>query len=101
VRLAAAWSTRTTLPPASAAARELEAWLALSSDDPAGAIRLSEWALVRQKPAEAVTWAEYAVAAQPSTGAWHTLARALHAAGRAADADDALRRARSLAAPAP
>lgn len=95
VRLAAAWATRTTLAAEAPALRaEVEVWLAQSDDQPAGALRRSELAVVEGRPAEAVDWAERAVRWDPSPPSYHTLARALDAAGRPAEAEAARRAAR-------
>lgn len=99
VRLAAIWSTRDALAGADRARSELEAWLAVSADQPAGAMRLAELAIVDGRTAEAVAWAERAVAWDPSAPSFHTLARALHAAGRDDEARAALRRAEAALRP--
>lgn len=91
VRLAALWATRATVTDEPAAAAELTAWLAVSSDQPAGALRQSEWALLRGDLAAAERWARRAVAWEPSAPTYGTLARVLAAAGRAAEATEALR----------
>lgn len=94
VRLTAAWATRTT-PVAGEARDELVRWLEINADQPAGAIRMSEAALVEGRTVDAVAWARKAVAWDPSTPSFHTLARALTAAGKLVEAREALRAAQS------
>lgn len=94
VRLTAAWATRTT-PVAGELRDELVRWLEINADQPAGAIRMSEAALVEGRTADAVAWARKAVAWDPSTPSFHTLARALTAAGKLVEAREALRAAQS------
>lgn len=95
VRLTAAWATRTTLAAEDPALRaEVEVWLAQSDDQPAGALRRSELAVVEGRLDEAIAWGERAVRWDPSPPSYHTLARALDAAGRRAEAEAARRAAR-------
>ncbi len=90
VRLAADWATRTTLATDPAAHAEVVAWLAVSADQPVGALRQSEMAVVERRFDAAIAWAKKAVAWDPSLPSFHTLARALAAAGRRSEAEAAL-----------
>jgi tetratricopeptide (TPR) repeat protein len=101
VRLYAAWATRTNPPIAGALRDEVLAWLAEGADQPAGALRLSELAVAEGRTDDALTWAERAVRFDASGPSFHTLARALHAAGRRDDAERALREAERLLSRAP
>jgi predicted Zn-dependent protease len=97
VRLSAWWATRSTLP--SPTPPEFLTWLDVNADQPAGAIRQSEWAIVQQRPEEAIRWAERAVRWDPSLPSYHTLARALTAAGRRDEAEKLLKDAREAERP--
>jgi tetratricopeptide (TPR) repeat protein len=95
VRLTSIWATRSTAEYG----LELRRWLEQNADQPAGAIRLSEWAIVQKKPEEAVDWAQKAVDWDPSGPAYYTLARALTVAGRRKEASEALSTAQKLLTP--
>ena len=92
VRLFAAWATRSSLAKDDAARREVERWLEIASDQPAGAIRRSELALVLGDTLSSIEWARRAVKWDPSTPSYQTLARALVVAGRPEEAKAVLAR---------
>lgn len=98
VRLAAAWATRSTLPHEGALHAEVVTWVAAAHDTPAGAMRASELAVVEGRHDEAIRWASRAVAWDPSTPTYGTLARAYAVAGRKTEANQALAEAQRRAA---
>jgi len=65
VRLAAGWATRSTLAETPALRAEVESWLALSADHPAGALRLLELALAEGRLSDARHWAARVAAWDP------------------------------------
>lgn len=98
-RLFASWATRATLSADPAALREVEAWLRIASDQPAGAVRRSELSLVLGDASSAVDWARRAVAWDPSPPSYFTLARALSAAGETREAREAAEKGRAAFPP--
>lgn len=94
-RLSALWATRRE-PMSAAQAGEVEAWLSLTLDDPAGAMRAAEWYQLRGDGNRALMHARHAAEWAPSTATLRTLAMVLQANGRPAEADDALRREAAL-----
>lgn len=98
VRLTASWATRSVpfVTGDETSLREMREWLVLSADQPAGALRQCELAIVEKRSEDAVAWATKAVAWDPSGPSFHTLARALAAAGRPDEARAAMQRAQSL-----
>jgi hypothetical protein len=63
--LAAGWATRSTLAETPALRAEVESWLALSADHPAGALRLLELALAEGRLSDARHWAARVAAWDP------------------------------------
>jgi predicted CXXCH cytochrome family protein len=91
-RLAALWATRRD-PMTEAQAAEVEAWLSLTLDDPAGAMRAAEWYQLRGNDERALLHAKAAAAWAPSFATLRTLAAVLQANGKAAEAAEAMRQA--------
>ena len=91
-RLAALWATRRD-PMTEAQAAEVEAWLSLTLDDPAGAMRAAEWFQLRGNGERALLHAKAAAAWAPSVATLRTLAAVLQANGQAAEAAEAMRQA--------
>ncbi len=94
VRLAAAWSLRSTLDPLSPAGRELQVLLAGSADQPGGQMRMGDYCFARNEPATALTHYQKAVAWDPYSPPFHhQLAMTLSAMNRPQEAVAALREA--------
>lgn len=89
VRLEAAWATRGDLARDPAARAEVRRWLDLTCDQPAGALRRSDLALIESDPAEARVWARRAAEWDPSGPSLHALGQVLHATGDLGGAIDA------------
>lgn len=81
VRVEAMWATRATLGDDTAARRELAQWLDATHDQPAGALRRSDLALVEGRTVEACAWAERAAAWDPSGTSFAMLGRARAVSG--------------------
>ncbi len=81
VRVEATWATRATLGGDTEARRELARWLDATNDQPAGALRRSELALVEGRTVEARAWAERAAAWDPSGVSFAMLGRVRAATG--------------------
>jgi tetratricopeptide (TPR) repeat protein len=81
VRIEAAWATREDLARDPAARAEVQRWLDLTCDQPAGALRRSDLALIEGDPTEARAWARRAAEWDPSGPTLHALGRVLHATG--------------------
>ena len=94
-RLSALWATRRE-PMSAAQASEVEAWLSLTLDDPAGAMRAAEWYQLRGDGDRALLHARHAAEWAPSTATLRTLAMVLQANGRPEEAAEALRREAAL-----
>ncbi len=98
VRLDAAWALSPELPPDSTARRELDAYLAISADQPSGRVRLGQDLFNRGRAAEAETHLRKAAAWDPnSPGIHETLGLILNETGKPAEAAAALWRAAQLA----
>lgn len=97
VRLDAAWALSPSLPPDSAARRELDAYLALGLDQPGGLLRLGQDLANRGRLAEAEEPIARAVGWGPhAPGIRQTLGLLLAGLGRAADAAAQLAQAADL-----
>jgi predicted CXXCH cytochrome family protein len=98
VRLDAAWTLAPELPPGSPARLELDAYLAVSADQPSGRVRLGQDLFNRGLAAEAETHLRKAAAWDPnSPGIHETLGLALNETGKPAEAAASLWRAAQLA----
>ena len=97
VRIAAAWATRTT-PWTGTLAGEMTRWLDENADQPAGAIRQSERAIVDGRLDDAIAWARKAVAWDAQPPSLFALARALAKAGQADEARAVYARAQAALA---
>ncbi len=97
VRLDAAWPLSAELPSDSAARRELDAYLAVSADQPAGRMRIGQDLFNRGRAAEAEVQLRKAVDWDPnSAGLYDALGLVLNELGRAGEAAAALWRAAQL-----
>ena len=94
-RLSALWATRRE-PMSAQQVAEVERWLALTLDDPAGAMRAAEWYQLRGDGARALLHARAAAAWAPSMATLGTLAAVLQANGRADEAAAALQQAQQF-----
>jgi tetratricopeptide (TPR) repeat protein len=98
VRLDAAWALSPELPPDSPARRELDAYLAVSADQPSGRVRLGQDLFNRGRAAEAETHLRKAATWDPnSPGIHETLGLVLNETGKPAEAAASLWRAAQLA----
>lgn len=98
VRLDAAWALSSELPPDSPARKELDAYLALSLDQPSGRIRLGQDLANRGRLVEAEKEMALAAKWDPySPGILDTRAMVLASLGRSAEAGDKYYRAAELA----
>ncbi len=97
VRLDAAWPLSAELPPDSTARKELDAYLAVSADQPAGRMRIGQDLFNRGRAAEAEPHLRLAAAWDPnSPGIQDTLGILLNELGKPAEAAAALWRAAQL-----
>jgi tetratricopeptide (TPR) repeat protein len=90
VRVDAAWSLRGMRPWSPALRAEVERWIEVTSDQPAGVLRRAELAWIEGRPAEARRWAERATGWDPSGPTFAAVARLADAAGDSAGALGAL-----------
>ncbi|MDP3070879.1 MAG: tetratricopeptide repeat protein [Opitutaceae bacterium] len=98
VRLDAAWPLSAELPPDSPLRRELDAYLAVSADQPSGRLRLGQDLFNRGRAAEAEAQLRKAAAWDPnSPGIHETLGLILNETGKPAEAAASLWRAAQLA----
>ncbi|MBL9186994.1 MAG: tetratricopeptide repeat protein [Opitutaceae bacterium] len=98
VRLDAAWPLSGELPPDSPLRRELDAYLAVSADQPSGRLRIGQDLFNRGRPAEAEAQLRKAAAWDPnSPGIHETLGLILNETGKPAEAAASLWRAAQLA----
>ncbi len=98
VRLDAAWALSSELPPDSPARRELDAYLAVSADQPSGRVRIGQDLFNRGRAAEAEAHLRKAATWDPnSPGIHETLGLVLNETGKPAEAAAALWRAAQLA----
>ncbi len=96
VRLEAAWALwREPAVPESVRA-EFRAYAANMSDQPYGALRQAQIALVEERHADAARWARTATVRDPSPGAHALLGRVLHAGGSLNEAIASMRKAVEL-----
>ena len=87
VRVSAAWALRASLPAGTQAARDLQYYLRLNSDQPTGQMQEGAFTLARGQPQEALAHYQKAVAWDPNSAASrHDLAVALSALGRTREA---------------
>jgi tetratricopeptide (TPR) repeat protein len=87
VRVAAAWSLRTRVDPASPAGRDLQLALDVNADQPAGQLQKGVWELARQRPDRALDHLTRAVGWDPNSAPLrHELAVVLSQSGRPRDA---------------
>jgi predicted CXXCH cytochrome family protein len=97
VRLDAAWALSPELPDGSRARRELDAYLAVSADQPTGRLRIAQDLFNRGRTAEAVAPLRTAVEWDPNSAGIHeTLGIVLDALGRSGEAAASLWRAAQL-----
>jgi tetratricopeptide (TPR) repeat protein len=97
VRLDAAWPLSPELPAGSAARQELDAYLAVSADQPAGQMRIGQDLFNRGRGAEAEAALRKAVAWDPNSPGIHdALGIILNEIGKPAEAGAALWRAAQL-----
>ncbi|WP_414659932.1 tetratricopeptide repeat protein [Horticoccus sp. 23ND18S-11] len=97
VRLDAAWPLSAELPPDSAARKELDAYLAVSADQPAGRMRIGQDLFNRGRAAEAEASLRKAAEWDPnSPGILDALGIVLNEVGKPAEAAAALWRAAQL-----
>lgn len=98
VRLDAAWALSPELPPDSPLRRELDAYLAVSADQPSGRLRIGQDLFNRGRPAEAEAQLRKAAAWDPnSPGIHETLGLILNETGKPAEAAASMWRAAQLA----
>ncbi len=98
VRLDAAWPLSAELPPDSAARRELDAYLAVSADQPSGRLRIGQDLFNRGRAGEAEAQLRKAAAWDAnSPGIHETLGLILNETGKPAEAAASLWRAAQLA----
>jgi tetratricopeptide (TPR) repeat protein len=91
VRVSAAWALRASLPAGTQAARDLQYYLRLNSDQPTGQMQEGAFTLARGQPQEALAHYQKAVAWDPNSAASrHDLAVALSALGRTREAIEQL-----------
>jgi tetratricopeptide (TPR) repeat protein len=91
VRVSAAWALRTSLPAGTQAARDLQYYLRLNSDQPTGQMQEGAFTLARGQPKEALAHYQKAVAWDTNSAASrHDLAVALSALGRSREAIEQL-----------
>ena len=94
VRLAAAWTLRASLDPASTTGRELQHFLDSNADQPGGQMRKGDYFLARNDPQAALLHFQKAVAWDPYSAPFHRqLALALSALNRPREAVETLREA--------
>ena len=87
VRVAAAWALRASLPPGTQAARDLQYYLRLNSDQPTGQLQEGAFDLANGQTQEALAHYQKAVAWDPNSAASrHDLAVALSMLGRTREA---------------
>ena len=97
VRLDAAWALSTELPENSASRQELDAYLAVSADQPAGRLRIAQDLFNRGRAAEAEVPLRKAAEWDPnSAGIYDALGIVLSENGKSAEAAAALWRAATL-----
>ena len=98
VRVDAEWALSAELPDNSPERRELNAYLAVGADQPAGQMRIGQDLFNRGRPAEAEAHIRQALAWDPNSPGIHdTLGTLLHALDREADAAAEFWRAAQLA----
>ncbi len=71
VRVNAAWALREEVDPSSLAARELDHFLRINSDQPGGQLQLGTWMLAKKDPAAALSHFEKAVQWDPNSAPLH------------------------------
>ncbi len=97
VRLDAAWPLSAELPDGSAARKELDAYLAISADQPSGRMRIGQDLFNRGRAAEAEPQLRQAVAWDPNSAGLHdALGLVLNELGKPAEAAASLWRAAQL-----
>ena len=91
VRISAAWALRAGLPRGIQAARDLQRFLQINSDQPGGQMQEGAFDLANNRPQEALAHYQKAVAWDPNSAASrHDLAVALSVLGRTRDAIEQL-----------